>query len=230
MTEAEWLADTDPVPMFKVIWRNISERKLRLFTCACCRRIWHLLSERLTRPAVKLAERFADGAGTESDWDRVYSALISHASENPDREPLQVNAALGATCSYLRRDYPRIITNGLRSACRAAATLDPETRAPKFAFPSEAQLDHEAARQADLLRDVFGNPFRPVPCAPDWRTSTVMALAHGIYEERAFDRMPILADALQDAGCDNDTVLDHCRGEGPHVRGCWVVDLIMRKG
>ncbi len=225
MTEAEWLAGTNPPLMFKAIWRNISERKLRLFTCACCRRIWHVLSDHLTRPAVELAERLADGAGTEGDWDRVYSALISHASESPDLEPLQVSAALGAACSYLRRDYPRIITIGLRSACRAAAALAPETRAPVPPFSDQAL--HEEARQADLMRDVFGNPFRPVPCPPDWRTSTVMALAHGIYEDRAFDRMPILADALQDAGCDNDTVLDHCRGEGPHARGCWVVDSVL---
>ncbi|VTR93259.1 Uncharacterized protein OS=Sorangium cellulosum (strain So ce56) GN=sce5710 PE=4 SV=1 [Gemmata massiliana] len=230
MTEAEWFAGADPTQMFKAIWRNISERKLRLFTCACCRRIWHVLSDHLTRPAVELAERLADGAATESEWDRVYSALIHHASESTDPEYLQVNAALGATCSYLRRDYPRLITNGLRLACRAAATLDPETGAQKFPFPAAAQLLYEEARQADLMRDVFGNPFRPVPCAPDWRTSTVTALAHGIYEDRAFDRMPILADAFQDAGCDNTDVLDHCRGAAEHARGCWVVDLVLGKG
>src|SRR5262249_40161297 len=80
-----------------------------------------------------------------------------------------------------------------------------------------------------LLRDVFGNPFRPVTFSPDWRTSTAVAIARGMYGSRDFSAMRILADALQDAGCDNDEVLDHCRGEGPHVRGCWVVDLVLGK-
>ncbi len=83
--------------------------------------------------------------------------------------------------------------------------------------------------QARLLRDLLGNPFRPVTIDPAWRTSTVLALADGIYQEKAFDRMPILADALQDAGCDNEAMLDHCRSEEPHVRGCWVVDLLLGK-
>jgi hypothetical protein len=87
----------------------------------------------------------------------------------------------------------------------------------------------EQAMHSLLVEDIFGNPFRPAAVDPSWLTSTVVALARGIYEERAFDRMPILADALQDAGCDNDDVLNHCRGPGPHVRGCWVVDLVLGK-
>jgi hypothetical protein len=85
------------------------------------------------------------------------------------------------------------------------------------------------ASQCDLIRDIFGNPFRAVALEPSWLTSTVVALADGIYAERAFDRLPILADALQDAGCDTGDVLDHCRGPGPHARGCWVVDLLLGK-
>ncbi|VTU02814.1 Uncharacterized protein (Fragment) OS=uncultured bacterium PE=4 SV=1 [Gemmataceae bacterium] len=81
-----------------------------------------------------------------------------------------------------------------------------------------------------MAEDIFGNPFRVVAIDPQWLTSDVLALARGIYDERAFDRMPILADALQDAGCDSADVLDHCRGPGPHVRGCWVVDLVLGKG
>jgi hypothetical protein len=80
-----------------------------------------------------------------------------------------------------------------------------------------------------LIRDLFGNPFRPVAVDPVWRTSTVVSLAEGVYAERAFDRLPILADALQDTGCESPDVLDHCRGPGPHARGCWVVDLLLGK-
>jgi hypothetical protein len=82
---------------------------------------------------------------------------------------------------------------------------------------------------AALVRDTFGNPFRPVALAPEWRTDTVPGIAHQMYESRDFAAMPILADALQDAGCDSADILDHCRGLGPHVRGCWVVDLLLAK-
>ena len=87
----------------------------------------------------------------------------------------------------------------------------------------------ECAVQASLLRDVFGNPFRPVAFDPRWRTADVTALARGIYDDRAFDRLPLLADALMAAGCDSEDLLAHCRSEGPHVRGCWVVDLVLGK-
>ncbi len=82
---------------------------------------------------------------------------------------------------------------------------------------------------AGFLRDIFGNPFRPVVVDPAWRTSTAVAIAQGMYESRDFSAMPILADAIQDAGCANDDILNHCRGDGPHVRGCWVVDMVLGK-
>lgn len=85
----------------------------------------------------------------------------------------------------------------------------------------------EEVVQVALLRDTFGNPLRPVIADPAWLTSTAVALARTIYEERAFDRLPILADALEEAGCDNADVLTHLRGDGPHVRGCWALDLVL---
>jgi len=87
----------------------------------------------------------------------------------------------------------------------------------------------EQSNRCDLLRDIFGNPFRPVTPDPRWLTSTVIDLARTIYEERQWERMPILADALMDAGCDSEEVINHCRGPGPHVRGCFVVDLLLGK-
>jgi hypothetical protein len=81
-----------------------------------------------------------------------------------------------------------------------------------------------------LTRDIFGNPFRPVAFDPAWRTSTVVQLAQGVYESRDFSALPILADALQDAGCEDAELLGHCRGPGPHLRGCWAVDLVLGKG
>ncbi len=85
------------------------------------------------------------------------------------------------------------------------------------------------ADQIGAVRDIFGNPFRSVTLDPRWLTSTVLDLARTIYEERVFERLPILADALMDAGCDSEEIINHCRSEGPHVRGCWVVDLLLDK-
>jgi hypothetical protein len=97
------------------------------------------------------------------------------------------------------------------------------------AFPDE-KWPAEVPKQATLLHELFGNPFCSSAVSPEWRTSDVMALAKGIYEERAFDSMPILADALQDAGCDCDDILNHLRDpNATHVRGCWVLDLVLGK-
>ena len=102
-------------------------------------------------------------------------------------------------------------------------------KAVRVAIPKKDRGE-EFALQSRLIRDIFGNPFRPVTLDPAWRTSTVRALAQGIYEERAFDRMPILADALQDAGCVSADIQAHCRDpQQVHVRGCWIVDLVLGK-
>jgi hypothetical protein len=86
-----------------------------------------------------------------------------------------------------------------------------------------AERDVEHAAQANLLRCVAGNPFRTVAFDPNWRTETVTNLACGIVADRAFDRLPILADALEEAGCDDIDVLSHCRTPGPHTAACWVL-------
>jgi len=98
-----------------------------------------------------------------------------------------------------------------------------------FTYKPWLRRDDRIASLCHLLRCMFGNPFRPVAFDPSWRTSTVVALAGGVYADRAFDRLPILADALQDAGCENEDILAHCRGSGPHARGCWVVDMLLGK-
>jgi hypothetical protein len=89
--------------------------------------------------------------------------------------------------------------------------------------------DEDEAVQCALVRDVFGDPFRRVAFAPAWQTPAAVALARAMYDTRSFDDMPILGDALEEAGCIDKGVLDHCRATGPHVRGCWVVDLILGK-
>jgi hypothetical protein len=102
----------------------------------------------------------------------------------------------------------------------------------KFLVDERNAADHPR-RRCLLLRDVFGNPFRPNPplaaSVLSWNDGTVRRIAEGVYQERAFDRLPVLADALQDAGCDHDDLIRHCRSAGPHVRGCWAIDLILGK-
>jgi hypothetical protein len=102
--------------------------------------------------------------------------------------------------------------------------------ATNWAFKTNWHLeDPFKSDVTSLVRDIFGNPFRPVALDPRWRTADALGLARGIYEDRAFDRMPLLADALMDAGCDDEQIISHCHSPGPHIRGCWVVDLVLGK-
>jgi hypothetical protein len=111
-----------------------------------------------------------------------------------------------------------------------AAVTDPAIAARNAALSAldgAACPDRERPAQADLLRDIFGNPVRPVSLDPSWRTETAVALATRMYESRDFSLMPIMGDALVDAGCEEESILNHCRWSGPHVRGCFVVDLVL---
>ena len=120
---------------------------------------------------------------------------------------------------------------GLDDPHRRETTSDPE---PLWQVAARVQflyvaVQEEESEQARLLRDIVGNPFRRVTLDPAWRTSTVVALAGQMYASRDFNAMPILADALMDAGCDSDDILSHLRGPGLHARGCWALDLVLGK-
>ena len=118
----------------------------------------------------------------------------------------------------------RVISAAVQAQTRQSGVLQSQ---------SDAEHDRLRGVQNRLLRglvwDVAGNPFRPVAFDPAWRTGTAVAIARGMYEAHDFSAMPILADALMDAGCDDEDVLAHCREPGPHVRGCWVVDGVLGK-
>jgi hypothetical protein len=224
VTEAAWLRSKDLWAMFSHLGPNRSERKSRLFAAACCRRVWPLLDED-HRLAVEVAERFADGLA-DNEERAVVACLVDGAGDELDHEVIKsprYSAAVAASWVIQSDgDAEEEGTIDLDSECCATLAAEAVVRATRSKKP-------EATFQADLLRDIFGNPFRPVATNPRWRSETVVALASGIYAERAFDRMPILADALEEAGCDHADILAHCRGDGPHVRGCWVVDLVLGK-
>ena len=213
MTEKKWLTAADPEPMLKFLRAKVSDRKMRLFAVACCYQVWHLLIDIENRTAVEMAEVFADG-GLAAE-----GLLRFHNEAYP-----------------LYEQYTGELWHAARSASSSAWYFLEDNLQQGSAFFATSnclrdvlEISGYSVACLQLLRDIFGNPFRPVSLDPCWRTETVVALAGGIYAERAFDRMPILADALEDAGCDNRDILDHCRGDGPHVRGCWVVDLVLGK-
>ena len=215
MTEAEWLTAVSPWGMLEYLEKYVGSRKKNLFAAACVRRLWHLLPGPQCRQAVEMLERFVDGEVTS---DELASARDAATAEGAARHPgSNQNSGIYATI--------------------AASHDDPEFTAA-FAVDamgwtqvgtSEAISRAEEQAQCDLLKDIFNNPFRPVAVDPHWLTSNVVDLARTIYEERAFERLPILSDALQDAGCENADILSHCLSEGPHVKGCWVVDLLLGK-
>ena len=226
MTEQEWLTSTHPERMFPLVDGKV--RKLRLFACACCRQVWNPFVTPFTLRVVTVAEAVADGKVSEIDRSRV-GQLALKAVDDARRTGAGGSgyldhiafAAYWACC-----EVPQTGAQRAARACALAAVDFPFSglsRTPRM-IPEYVE---ERAAQADLLRDIFGNPFQSFELDPAWLTLDVLALARGIYANRAFDRMPILADALQDAGCANDDILDHCRGPGPHVRGCWVVDFVL---
>jgi hypothetical protein len=212
VTEAEWLACEDAEPMVALVGRKAGGRKLRLYFCKSARGVLHLLADARSRQAVEVAESYVDGGVTLGELDAAHTAacLAARAITGlPSMDEEQVRASAAAWHVAL---------------CAQAELDDDWTLGRGFWEPKEAR-----ARRCNWLRDIFGNPFRPATFDSGWRTSDVVALARGMYESRDFSAMPILADALMDAGCDNEDILAHCRSEGPHVRGCWVVDLILGK-
>ncbi len=234
MTEAEWQSCDDPTDMLlflrgpdslreevvnEIFIRRIevdapgltSQRKLRLAACACCRRIEHLLHNIRNRELIEVNEQFADGEASAEQLRLTHD--MARDALGSLREGLYHEAA--------------VVVLGLREWLHAE--LFRAMREVVGKELSESFAQHELTLQCELIRCVAGNPSRPVAFDPAWRTETVVALAAGIYAERAFDRLPILADALEEAGGDHPNVLAHCRGPGPHARGCWVVDLVLQK-
>ena len=232
MTEAEWLACTDPKPMLNFLNGKASDRKLRLFAVACCRRISHLFTDDRCRTAVAVAERFADaGAEQEELNDAAYAADAAReaALGTTSSAADAAHAAFGAAAPD---DFDQPSYVAAREAPPAsAAAIASSVAAPGGDTDSgwEVMRRDESAAQCRLLRDIFGSPFRPTTGDPAWLTPAVVSLAQTIYDERAFVRTPELADALERAGCDNADVLNHCRNGGEHVRGCWAVDLVLGK-
>jgi hypothetical protein len=227
MTEAEWLAADSPQEL--LLWlgaksrRRRSLRKNGLFIVACAERISSFMRHAVTISGLELAERMAEGVADGSEGERY---LAEFGAACPPGEPGPHEAARVVSFEAMKVLLPHRMG---QSSEKLAVSAAQSCAGVFYAANDISRAIQETGTHAALLRDVIGNPFRPVTLDTTRLTSTVVSLADGIYQERAFDRLPILADALQDAGCDNDDILNHCRGVGPHVRGCWVVDAVLGK-
>lgn len=234
MTEAEWLACTDPATMLEYLRGKASERKLRLFACGCVRRAWHLLTDN-GRQAIETAEAYADGM-----IDTKTLKAASYAAHKPIDEEIEA-----ANISWHGVSFSPPLS-AADAAFEASNSMDSDiTRhlvplhAARAAQDALGSAGVECVAQAVLLRDLLGNPFRLVTIPPAilaWHDSAVVRLAQAAYDERHLPagtldngRLAVLADALEEAGCTDADILDHLRGPGPHVRGCWPVDLCLGK-
>ena len=210
MTEEEWTTSEDPDALLDAAkaLKLLPARKARLFAGGCFRLVWDLVGADDIRLAVDMSDARADKKIDQPELER-------------HQYPMTVP-------SDTVRSWLAVAIQSL-----ATANLNPSYVAWQVRTATENDTYRHARRgipcpaQAELVREVVGNPFRPAALDPRWRTADVVGLARGIYEDRAFDRLPLLADALMDAESDDEDILSHCRAAGPHVRGCWVVDLVL---
>jgi hypothetical protein len=218
----------------RVVQGKYSERKLRLFTCACCRHLWHLLTDPRSRAAVEVAERFADGLAEEPERQTASAAAASAirdailARQQNTSIPEMFTLAARAASNSLGDELGPEGAGATVSACRLVS------RDPNSGLLGRAAVN---AMFSAALRDILGNAPRPSRTMhPAWRSDAVLQMTRAAYDDRRLPegalepaRLALLADALEDAGCTDAELLGHLRGPGPHVRGCWAVDLVLGK-
>jgi hypothetical protein len=230
MTESEWLECTDPKPMLEFLGARATQRKLRLFAVACCRRIWPVLTDPRSRNAVELAERSADEPVSDEELDAV-----SSEAEEAFEDSLTDDEG-----EAVADDDPRSAAAAAASYASSPGILGEEHFEVVLADSSAASLvgtSEEKIVQAAILRDLFGNLFGPSTLLDAGRlagtVSTVAKLAGAAYEDRELPagtldhgRLAVLADALEEAGADAELVV-HLRHPGPHWRGCFALDALL---
>ncbi len=230
MTEAEWLTDAEPEALWEQLRAKASERKLLLFRVACCCAIRQRLTPN-ARAAVNAIELYADGRVGRSDllaaYARVQEEYVSFLRENPEgewdqRQQEDFGPLATAKAVATPGEQPGPLADEVWRVVRAV-----------WGHRSQPIADRHRPHVRSLLLCLFGNPFRGArtidPACRAWNGGTVPRLARIIHAHLAFDRMPLLADALEDAGCADAELLGHLRGPGPHVRGCRAVDLLLGK-
>jgi hypothetical protein len=237
MTEEEWLSAIHSDALLRFIEPKVSDRKLYCYDIACARRIAPILIDPSSSHAVEVLERFAEGLCNAKDiaglsWEVEGAAFSVEAGHAPyqhlaEQIPHSFLTELAANPTYVVESARRVLTSAAYFIDRIFSSVPCERRRrDRPITPDSSAL----FRPVWLVHEVFGNPFRTVKFRKDWRTDTAITLARTMYKAREFSAMPILADAIQDAGCDNEDVLNHCRDATlTHVRGCWVCDLVLGK-
>ncbi|MDB5290042.1 MAG: hypothetical protein JWL69_1283 [Phycisphaerales bacterium] len=240
-SEEDWLACTNPKPMLDFVRGQTSIRKMRLFAVACCHRIWTQMSDERSRTAVEVSERFADSAASVEQlavahgtsqaapgWGLIDEPLTDFLSHHPEASCAEVATACAASAATFSATSPSYSDDLAKYFLGVTAKKVADAVYAVHGFDDAARTEEQVAL-CWLMRDVFGNPFRSARLDVLWLTPTIVTLVNSIYAEHSFHRMPALADALEAKGCMNTDILAHCKGEGPHVRGCWVVDMILGK-
>jgi hypothetical protein len=222
MTEEQWLSCVSPEAMLQHLTDKASPRKLRLYAIGCCRRIWSQLRDDRCRHAIEIAQRYADGRANLTELNAAERTVAAMARVTGDiASPLAyAEFAIGGAAWAATRT----------SAWLAAWDAGWDARMVARDYIPGTNWERERVCQAELLHDLIGNPFRPVVIDPAWlafHDGVVPKLARVIYDEDRFGDLPILADALEEAGCSLPQILEHCRGRLPHFRGCWVVDAVL---
>jgi hypothetical protein len=218
VTEGEWETCPHTGQLLGFVRGRLGARKLRLLGCASVRQVWPALDNAGMRQAVEAAERYADGELTDAELDAAGTA----AWRAMDQQDLAAFAAIACTLQTASQTIWAAVAHAGVAAARAAI----------LAVGSGLATQATAAAwrpHAALGRCVCGNPFRPLVISPTvlaWRDGLLVSAARRMYESRDFAEMPVLADMLEDAGCGDAPILAHCRGPGPHARGCFVVDVL----
>lgn len=235
----EWRAAQDPTPMVRYLVRRASVRKLRLFAAACGRWVWPLLPSERGRQWVRIAEALADGGPPDCDLEaerEVFTETFDHidgfrqerANNVAYNSLLVAHGAIEHEAEFGTGSGSLGSGARLTDVARYAAWAWAHFRRPDDTMAVDMEVfSSELASLVPLVRDVFGDPFWRTGFDPRWETDEAVGVARGIYDDRAFERLPVLADALMEVGCDNPVILSHCRSAGPHARGCWVVDLVL---
>lgn len=245
MTEAKWLNCTDPKTMLDYLEDTASARKCRLFAVACCRRIWQYLKDKRSRRLVEVAESLADGAATVKQLRAAFNQAAKaqeaiHYEGGDAVDQSAAEAVLGLREELLIAQVFEGIEEAVGEA-RAGEAWDRIYRTPGKDYRTQeaehneecdAGAEAEKAVQAALLRCIFGNPFQFASIDPAWlrwHDGLLLSMAQQMYDSRDFTDMSVLADALEEAGCQDQDILGHCRSGVEHVRGCWLVDLLLGK-
>lgn len=216
MTEHDWLDCDGAEPMLDFVIHKASDRKFRLFAVACCRRIWIHLRDERAREAVEVAERFAEGSADKQQLRAARRAMTRAHFDDTHRKGRTTVAGFAVASAFATvAEQP---WDAARQASRASAWAS---------TPTGPNLPEERRAHAELVREVFGNPFAHPPGAVDQLLSGAgFHEAERIYAGQSFDSLPGLAELLEQAGCDDAGLLAHLRNSGPHCRGCWALDRL----